>query len=97
MLLLNALVSLILMGAAGLVLIHIAPWRDGRTPVCWLRVALAVVGAMSVIVATGTALWLSVKEDALDVLPLLFSMTTMRVGCVMLLASGILRFKRETI
>lgn len=94
MLVLNALVSLILMGAAGLVLIHISPWRRGRSTVCWVRVVLAVVGAMSVILATGTALWLSVKEGDLSVLPLLFSMTTMRVGCVMLLASGILRFKR---
>lgn len=94
LLMINSLASVILMGAGGLVLIHISPWRQGRTPICWVRVALAVSGACGVIIGTGTALWQSLLNQ-ISVFDLLLSMTSFRVGAVMLLGSGILRFKRE--
>lgn len=96
MLLINAAASVILMGAACLVLIHIAPWRKGRTPICWVRVAMAVAGSCLVITGTGNALWNSILLQ-LNVFDLLLSMTSLRVGAVLLLGSGILRFKREAI
>ena len=96
MLLINAIASVILMGAASLVLIHIAPWRAGRTSVCWVRVVMAVGGAGCVIVGTGTTLWQSILLQ-LNVFSLLLSTTSLRVGVVLLIGSGILRFKRELI
>ena len=96
LLIVNAIASMLLMGSAGLVLIHISPWRAGRTSLCWLRVLMAVGGACSVIIGTGTALWQSMLLQV-DVFALLVSMTSFRAGAVLLLASGILRFKREVI
>ena len=83
------LMYLLLMGVAMLVLIHVPAYRKGRCLIDWTRALAAGIGAGMVAFGSGVGLyhWLLPPHPG-------WHDRLIMIGFVLVLGSGILRFKR---
>lgn len=80
---------LLLMGVGMLVLIHVPAYRKGRCLIDWVRAIAASAGAGLVVFGGGVGLYRWVRPEEVG-----WGDRIVIVGLVMVLGSGILRFKR---